>query len=104
MEKTKSGAAAALTALLALPAGAAVAHAAPAPTQALPPAASYAELLEPIPNASERLRLADAEAASAAPRMILAQYDVHNHHHHYYRRWRRYRRHHHHHHHHHNHY
>ena len=54
MDKTKRGAAAALTALMALPAGAAVAHAAPNATQAVPPAASYAELLEPIPNATER--------------------------------------------------
>ena len=106
MNKINRGAAAALTALMALPAGAAVAEALPAQTQAVPPASSYAELLEPIPNASERLRLADAAAATAQPELILAQYNVHDHHH----QWRRWRRrhfrhhHHHHHHHHHNHY
>jgi hypothetical protein len=102
MDKIKRGAAAALTALLALPAVSAVAHA--TPTYAVAPAASYAELLEPIPNASERLRLADAESANEQPKLILAQY--YHHHHHHWRRWRRrhYHHHHHHHHHHHSHY
>ena len=98
MDKTKRGAAAALTALMALPAGAAVAHAAPNATQAVPPAASYAELLEPIPNATERLRLSNEEAATDQPKLILAQYAAPHHHHH----WRRWRRRHYHHHHHHN--
>ena len=68
--------------------------AAPAAEQArlLPVAASYAELLEPIPNAVEQLRLADAEAAAQPPRLIPAQYarhHHHHHHHHYSRRWYR---------------
>ncbi len=100
--------------------------AAPGAEQArlLPVAASYAELLEPIPNAVEQLRLADAEAAAQPPRLIPAQYarhhhHHHHHHHHYSRRWYREHgyywsggawilrprhHHHHHHHHHHNHY
>ena len=97
------------------------AAAAPGVEQArlLPVAASYAELLEPIPNAVEQLRLADAEAAAQPARLFPAQYarhhHHHHHHHHYSRRW--YRQHgyywsggawilrprHHHHHHHHNH-
>lgn len=48
----------------------------------VPAATSYAELLEPIPNAVEQLRLADSDAAARPPRLIRAQYDVHHHHHH----------------------
>jgi hypothetical protein len=62
---------------------------------AVPVAASYAELLEPIPNAVERLQLADTESAAQPPRLILAQYAPapgpvahhHHHHHHHNRRW-----------------
>lgn len=46
----------AMSSLVALP----MASAAGATTPAVPQAHSYADLLEPIPNASERLRLADA--------------------------------------------
>ena len=72
----------------------AMASAAPqAPEPAVPVAASYAELLNPIPNASERLRLADAQGESAQPQLIEAQYVAHHHHHHhhhnYSRRWYR---------------
>lgn len=57
-------------------------------------ATSYAELLEPIPNAGEQLKLADAQDA-ARPQLIQAQYygngnDHHHHHHHHShhnRRW-----------------
>jgi len=98
MDRTTLGVAAALSAAIALPAGGANAT---APTQsAVPQAQSFAELLDPVPNASERLRLADAQ--EAAPRLILAQY-VNPQHHHHHRRWRRRRIHHHHHHHHHHH-
>jgi hypothetical protein len=99
MDKTLSlGVAAAISALVALPAAAE-----PAAAPAVPQAQSYSELLEPIPNAVERLRLADAQEAPRA-RLIEAQYypapaDHHHHHHH----WRRHRRHYHHHHHHHHH-
>ena len=78
-------------------------QAAPTNEPAVPVAASYAELLTPIPNAVERLRLSDAEAASRPGRLIEAQYAPYpvpaDHHHHH--NWRRHRRHHHHHHHHH---
>ena len=63
---------------------------------AIPAAASYADLLQPIPNAVERLKIADMQEdqAAPAPRLIEAQYNAHHHHHH----RRRVRRHHHHHH------
>ena len=97
MDRTTSlGVAAAISALVALPAAAE-----PSTAPAVPQAQSYSELLDPIPNAVERLRLADAQEEPRA-RLIEAQYypppvDHHHHHHH----WRRHRRHHHHHHHHH---
>jgi hypothetical protein len=47
---------------------------------AVPPASSYAELLQPIPNATERLQLADAQEQAGAPQLIQAQF--HHHHHH----------------------
>ena len=76
---------------------AAVAAAGPAVAQAstaepaVPVAASYSDLLQPIPNAVERLRAADAEAAQRPAKLIEAQYWYHHHHHHhhhgYYRRY-----------------
>ena len=75
-------------------------------------AQSYAELLDPIPNAVERLALVNSQAEPDGARLIDAQYYpdgpvAHHHHHHhhtYYRRhWRRRHYHHHHHHHHHHH-
>jgi len=87
--------AAAISALVALPAAAAEPPSAPA----VPQAQSYAELLDPIPNAAERLRVADTQDPAPA-RLIEAQYyptaTAHHHHHHH---WRRHRRHYHHHHH-----
>jgi len=64
--------------------------AATAQASAVPVAASYAELLTPIPNAVERLRQADAEAQAQPPQLIEAQYMAHHHHHHHHhhsRRW-----------------
>jgi hypothetical protein len=61
------------------------AAAAPAQALALPPAASYADLLQPIPNAVERLRLADLQDEAAAPQLI--QVAHHHHHHHHNRHW-----------------
>ncbi len=62
-----------------------------AQTPPVPVAASYAELLTPIPNAVERLKLADAEAQAQGPRLIEAQFMAphhhHHHHHHHNRRW-----------------
>jgi hypothetical protein len=66
------------------------AFAAPIGPQAtpVPVAASYAELLQPIPNAVERLRAADAQADLTPARLIDAQYvRQHHHHHHHDRRW-----------------
>jgi hypothetical protein len=56
---------------------------------AVPVAASYAELLTPIPNAVERLRVSDAEWQAQQPRLIQVQYAAHHHHHHHHhsRRW-----------------
>jgi hypothetical protein len=77
---TLVGAAAALAAGPAL--------ATPPATAATPVASSYAELLQPIPNAVERLQASDAEMAAAPAQLIPAQYAVHHHHHHHHaRRW-----------------
>ena len=93
MDKTKLGLAGIVSSLVALPA---MAIGSPAPaTPAVPQAQSFAELLEPIPNAVGRLQAADAQEAVGTPRLIKAQWYWYHH--------RRYRRHHHHHHHHHHH-
>ena len=93
------------------------AEAAPAPTDVLR-ANSFADLLEPIPNAAAQLKAVDESQPnpSADENVKLAQFYHHHHHHHHhssYRRYapgvvvvpgyRRYYRHHHHHHHHHHH-
>jgi hypothetical protein len=58
----------------------------PAHAPAVPVAGSYAELLTPIPNAVERLKVSDAEWDARQPQLIKAQYagpvDHHHHHHH----------------------
>jgi hypothetical protein len=76
----------------------------PAPTDVLK-ANSFADLLEPIPNAAELLLAVDESApgASAHGTVQLAQYHHHHHHHHHgmRRMIRRMMGHHHHHHHHH---
>lgn len=93
-------------------------QATPAPSDILQ-ANSYADLLEPIPNAGALLQAIDeAPPAKAADNVQLAQFYHHHHHHHhhhsFYRRYRyyddapvvvvpRYRRYYHHHHHHHHH-
>lgn len=52
---------------------------------AVPPAQSYADLLNPVPNAVEMLRADNAaQATRSAARVQLVQY--HHHHHHQYRR------------------
>ncbi|HEY1426644.1 MAG TPA: hypothetical protein VGF50_08235 [Caulobacteraceae bacterium] len=60
---------------------------------AVPVAATYADLLSPIPNAVERLKIADmqAQTETAQPQLIQAQYYDHHHHHHHnhYRRYSR---------------
>lgn len=58
------------------------AAAAPAPTDVLQ-ANSYADLLQPIPNASTKLEALDAQASEPAEKPVqLAQFYYHHHHHH----------------------
>ena len=87
--------------------GGSQASAAPAVDQVatLQPAQSFAELLDPIPNAQNVLRAEDAKDAAAASEdrpVVMAQY--HHHHHHYYHHHYHHHYYHHHHHHHHHHY
>ena len=79
------------------------ANATPDPSQDPLRVASYADLLEPIPNASAVLHKLDAARdAQTAQREQVAQYYYHDHHHHhhsnFYRRYRGYDGYHHHHH------
>jgi hypothetical protein len=119
MEKKIVGLLGAMATLGAFNAAEAAPTPAPAPTDVLR-ANSFADLLEPIPNAAATLRAVDesAPAQSADENVQLAQFYHHHHHHHHhhagYGRYygggyaprviivpRRYRHHHHHHHHHH---
>jgi hypothetical protein len=122
MEKKIAGLLGAMAALGAFNAAEAAPSPAPAPTDVLR-ANSFADLLEPIPNAVALLRAVDESGPvpSADENVQLAQFYHHHHHHHHhhsqYRRYRyesdeprivivpprygRYRHHHHHHHHHH---
>jgi hypothetical protein len=81
------GAAAALTA-------ANSAQAATLPAEGLQPAATYRDLLEPIPNALAVLKTEDTQEKAPANGQVRLAY----HHHHHHRWWRRYWHHHHHHH------
>jgi len=88
MDKTTLGVVGAIGSLADMPLGA---NAAVPQAPAVPPAQSYAELLQPIANPVERLQLADAQEEQQA-RLIPAQYyrgyDRHHHHHHHHnRRW-----------------
>ena len=72
----------------------------------LQPARSFAELLEPIPNAQSVLRAEDERSADEAsadekPIVMVQYYHHHYHHHHYHHHYHYYHHHHHHHHHHH---
>ena len=106
MDKKTLGVGGAIGSLAALPLGAGAAQAEPA----VPPAQSYADLLQPISNPVERLQLADQQEDQQA-RLIQAQYQNydrsydrsydqrdrgdyrsndryhHHHHHHHNRRW-----------------
>ena len=81
-------------AALALTGGAMLAP--PAMAEPIPPAASYADLLEPVPDARARIHADDARDSGDA-RVIPAQLSIgigighHHHHHHHSARW--YRRH-----------
>ncbi|HVX74552.1 MAG TPA: hypothetical protein VHB49_00390 [Bradyrhizobium sp.] len=108
-------------AVAAIGAASGVAQAAPSPTTTdVLNANSFADLLEPIPNAAAKLQAIDEQTSdSAEPGLQLAQYYYHHHHHHHHHhhrywrrgpivvvppRWHRYHHHHHHHHHHHGYY
>jgi hypothetical protein len=96
------GAAAALTTMTA--AQAAMSE----PQTEITPAASYRDLLDPVPNALSALKADDAKR-DEAPKVELAQYGHHHHHHHHHhgfinRIFPGHHRYHHHHHHHHHHY
>ena len=82
------GAVAALGAL-----GVAQATTAPNPNDALK-ANSFAELLEPVPNAAKLLNAMDEAPSSQAAGNVQLAYHHHHHHHHH---WRRHHHHHHHH-------
>ncbi len=101
MDKTIIGLVGAASAL-ALAGGAQAANIPAAPMQ---PAQTFAELLDPIPDAVSRLSTqnGDGELSAGEERPVqLAQYYHHHHHHHHHWHW--WHRHHHHHHHHHHHY
>jgi hypothetical protein len=115
MEKKIAGLLGAMATLGAFNAAQAAPTPSPAPTDVLR-ANSFADLLEPIPNAVALLQAVDesAPAPSADDNVQLAQYYHHHHHHHHHHHAfypnyaprviivpRRYRHHHHHHHHHH---
>jgi len=117
MEKKIAGLLGAMATLGAINAAEAAPTPSPAPSDVLR-ANSFADLLEPIPNAVELLRAVDQSgpSSSADQNVQLAQFYHHHHHHHHsqYRRYYydepriivvppRYRRYHHHHHHHHHH-
>lgn len=95
MDKTVAGLIGAISGLAALDGAQAAPIAAPNVT-GLEPARSYAELLEPIPNAVAVLRAAEAaEAARLDEKAPTAQLVGYHHHHHHHHRW--YHHHHHHH-------
>jgi hypothetical protein len=117
MEKKIAGLLGAMATLGAFSAGEAAPVAHPAPAEILN-ANSFADLLQPIPNAAELLQIVDESGpiSSADENIQRVQFYHHHHHHHHhhhsqYRRYyeeprvvivpRRYRHHHHHHHHHH---
>ena len=97
MEKKIAGLLGAMATLGALGAAQAAPLAGPAPTEVLQ-ANSFADLLEPIPNAAALLQAVDEKGPVSSAEDNIQLVSHHHHHHH---AWRRPRRHHHHHHHHH---
>jgi hypothetical protein len=91
------GAAAALTAVNSAQA------ATSAPTEGLAPAATYRDLLQPIPNALALLKTEDTPGGAAPAKGETRLADHHHHHHRAWRRHHHHHRYHHHHHHHHDH-
>jgi hypothetical protein len=90
MEKKIAGLLGAVAAVGALNAAQASPAPAPSPSDALK-ANSYAELLEPIPNAAKVLQALDeqAPAKSTEGNVTVAQF-YHHHHHHHHHHWRGY--------------
>ena len=86
MDKTTLGIMGAITSLAV--AGAVSATATPAAAEPVSQAQSYAELLDPMPNAVERLALVNSQAERDGARLIEVQYApdggpvAHHHHHH----------------------
>lgn len=103
MSRKVSGIVGTVAAVMMCDASAAVTQAQPNPAEALR-AQSYADLLEPIPNALAVLKAHDQQQQDAQPKVELVDYYGHHHHHHhrYWRWWgdEPYYYHHHHHHHH----
>ena len=87
MDKKIAGVLGAVGALASL--GSAQATATPDPTEVLK-ARSFADLLDPIPNAMEKLQAVDEAAGS--PDIELAQFYVEHHHHHHHHHSSYYRR------------
>jgi hypothetical protein len=91
MEKKIAGLLGAMATLGAFSGAEAAPAPSPAPTDVLR-ANSFADLLEPIPNAAALLRAVDESrpAQSADENVQLAQFYYHHHHHHHHHAWRRY--------------
>ena len=104
MDKSLAGVIGAVTALAAA-APLQAANAAPPTMDAAMQASSYADLLNPIPNALALLKASGAaetqgtEGAASESEATVQQVQYHHHHHHHHRYFRRRRYHHHHHHH-----
>lgn len=58
----------------------------PASVSPMAPPQSYADLLTPIPNAVEQLKVSDAVLLENQGKVELAQYYYHHHHHHFFHR------------------
>ncbi len=104
MDKTVAGLLGAVGAMVASTPGQAMMQ--PAPTASVLEAASYSDLLRPIPNALETLQAMDGASAPDGAYVEQVQLDRvvrdltgHHHHHHHHRYYRRRYHHHHHHHH-----
>lgn len=91
MEKKIAGLLGAVATLGAFNAAQAAPTPSPAPSDMLR-ANSFADLLQPIPNAAALLRAVDESgpSSSADENIQLAQFYHHHHHHHHHHAWRRY--------------
>ena len=103
MDKTLIGLLGGASALALLSGSSAFAASPPDKTDMLQPARSFAELLDPIPNAENVLRAENERNRDATvsqdESVVVTQYYHHHHHHHYYHHHHHHYYHHHHHHH-----